>query len=155
MVNEQEIRELAENLLESGEHFLVEVSVSGGRSGQKVQVFLDGDNGVSIDDCARLSRALAERIEELDLFEAAYTLEVSTPGTDYPLNSQRQYRKNIGRSLRVSLVEGKDVKGVLKGVSEDGIVLVTRSGKGKKAKEEEVEIPLATINKSIVQISFK
>lgn len=155
MVNERDLRELAESLLESGDHFLVDVTLSAGRSGQKVQVLLDGDEGVSIDDCARLSRALGAQIEESDLFDGAYTLEVSTPGIDFPLNSQRLYRKNIGRTLKVTLLEGKDVKGILREVREDTIILTRQTGKGKKAKEEEVEIPLSEVNKSIVQISFK
>ncbi len=155
MADQQKIREIAESLLESDAHFLVDVKVSAGRSGQKVLVLLDGDEGVSIDDCAALSRALGEQIEELDLFDGAYTLEVSTPGISHPLETVRQYRKNIGRTLRVNLTEGKDVKGVLKEADEDRIVLMAKVGKGKKANEEEVEIPLSQINKSIVQVSFK
>ena len=155
MAIEGKIREIAESLLESDAHFLVDVKVGSGGSGQKVRVLLDGDEGVSIDDCAGLSRALAEELEEQEIFSNAYTLEVSTPGVDFPLATLRQYRKNLGRSLRVNLVEGKDIKGTLVDVDEEKIVLEKRIGKGKKAKEERVEIPLSDINKSIVQISFK
>lgn len=151
----QKIREMAEAMLASESHFIVDVRVTAGRSGGKVVVYLDGDEGVSIDECAELSRSLGEKLEEEDVFDNAYTLEVSTPGIDHPLESERQYRKNIGRELRILLNEGKELKGKLLGVDSSRIVLEKRVGKGKKASYEEVEIPLSEINKSIVQISFK
>jgi ribosome maturation factor RimP len=155
MVNEQQIREMAEALLQSEAHFIVEVSVSAARSGRKVRVLLDGDEGASIDDCARLSRQLAAKFEEEEVFDDAYTLEVSTPGIDFPLETVRQYRKNLGRDLKVSLKEGKDVKGNLVEAAEEEITLEVKVGKGKNATMEKVVIPLSQVNKSIVQISFK
>lgn len=155
MVNEQKIREMADALLQSESHYIVEVLFSAGKSSQKVKILLDGDEGVSIDDCARLSRQLAAQLEEEEVFQEAYTLEVSTPGVDYPLGSVRQYRKNIGRELRVTMTEGNEVKGSLLDAGENQIVMEVKVGKGKKATLEKMEIPYSQINKSIVQISFK
>lgn len=157
MAEEKKIRELAESLLTDKTHFLVavEISTTGGR-GRKVRILMDGDEGISIDDCVALSRALGEQIEEKGLMDDdAYTLEVSSPGLDHPLESVRQYRKNIGRGLKVIRIDGKEVRGTLSVVRGNSIVLESKKGKGKKAEMVKEEIPLAEIKKSLVQISFK
>ncbi len=154
-MTEQKIREMAEEMLQDDTHFVVDVRISSGRTSRKVVVYVDGDEGISIDECAALSRSLGAKLEEDEAFPEAYTLEVSTPGLDHPLEGLRRYRKNIGRDLKVSLTEGKDVKGKLVDASEERIVLEKKVGKGKKATVETVKIPLDKISKSIVQISFK
>ncbi len=86
----------------------------------------------------------------------AYTIEVSSPGLDYPLSSKRQYLKNIGRDLKVTTSADKEVVGKLLEVDDAGIkMLVRKKEKGKKAPEEEVSIPFEEVKKSIVQVSFK
>jgi len=152
---EQEIAKLAESLVADESHYIVDVSVKGTGQGQKVKVLLDGDEGVTIDDCAALSRAMAERMEEGELINSAYTLEVSSPGVDFPLATARQYRKNIGRTLKIRRADGKELKGRLDKVDDGSISVTVSRGKGKK-KEESIEtISLGEIDKAIVQISFK
>ncbi len=152
---EQTITKLADSLVADESHFIVDVSVKRTGQGHKVKVLLDGDNGVTIDECATLSRDLGNRIEEDDLISSAYTLEVSSPGVDYPLGSERQYRKNIGRTLKIRRTDGKELKGILDQVDAEKITVAVTKGKGKK-KEETIEIiPLGEIEKAIVQISFK
>ena len=116
---------------------------------------MDGDNGVTIDDCVKLSRAVGNYLEEEEVMDTKYTLEVSSPGIDIPLSSLRQYRKNIGRRLKISLAEGKDVKGILKEVDENELLLDKEVKKGKKITYEPVKLAFSEINKTIVQVSFK
>jgi ribosome maturation factor RimP len=98
---------------------------------------------------------LSGELETNELLDEAYTLEVSSPGLDYPLTEMRQYQKNIGRSLKVYLLSGEEVLGKLKEVEEQGIKLVvTKKEKGKKSVEEEQSVSLNEIKKSIVQVSF-
>ena len=86
----------------------------------------------------------------------AYVLEVSSPGLDFPLSSKRQYLKNIGRKLKVSLQDGKELEGELLAVGDAEIRLKVKvKEKGKKATEEEMPLPLDQIKKSIVLVSFK
>jgi ribosome maturation factor RimP len=91
----QKIRELAESHLTDASHFVVDVVISKHRP-HKVSVFLDGDNGITIDHCSDLSRALSEDLDKLDLIRENYMLEVGTPGLDQPLKLKRQFVKNIG-----------------------------------------------------------
>lgn len=150
-----QILEIANRHLKDEKHFIVDVVISAKKGPNKVSVFLDGDDGVNIDDCADLSRAISTEIEEGNLIEDAYRIEVSSPGVDFPLTLERQYKKNIGRNVKVTLNEGKDVKGELKAYDDKKITLEVTKGNGKKKETEEVEIPLLNIKKTIVQISFK
>jgi len=154
--NLQEIIErLADDNLAEKEHFIVGVKVSAEKGPSKISILLDGDNGVTIDDCVHLSRSVGHILEEEEIIEAKYTLEVTSPGVDYPLSSLRQYQKNVGRSLKISLNEGKEIKGILKEVSEEKLLIDKEVKKGKKINHEPVEVAFDEINKTIVQVSFK
>lgn len=146
---------LVEKHLPDAEHFLVEVKIERAAEKTKVLVLVDADQGMTIAACARLSRALSGELETEELFEGAYTLEVSSPGLDYPLTAKRQYLKNIGRTVKVLLLAGEEVVGVLKEVEESTIKLgVTKKEKGKKSVEEEYIVSFNEIKNSIVQVSF-
>jgi ribosome maturation factor RimP len=149
------IVDLVEKHLPDAEHFIVEVKIERVADKTKVLVLVDADQGMTIAACAKLSRALSGELEANELLEEAYTLEVSSPGLDYPLTEQRQYLKNQGRSLKVYLQTGEEILGKLKEVEELGIKLgVTKKEKGKKSVEEERIVPFNEIKKSIVQVSF-
>lgn len=149
----EEIRRLANEALASESQYIVDVVVSSRRLPAKVLIILDGDEGVTVDDCAGLSRELSKRLDDSGLLDDEhYLLEVSTPGLDQPLKLKRQYRKNIGRGLKIKLREGQ-VEGTLSGVSEEGIELVQKTG--KKDEPGLVRIPFSEIEKALVSISFK
>ncbi|MDX1628034.1 MAG: ribosome maturation factor RimP [Fulvivirga sp.] len=150
-----QVHKIAQDQLADDSHFIVDVTVSKSKGPKKVAVLLDGDQGVTIDDCANLSRSVSAQLEAEDLIDGAYTLEVSSPGVDFPLQSERQYKKNVGRQLKVTLEEGKPVKGRLESYNDTHITLTQEKGKGKKKETKTVEIPLENIKKTIVQISFK
>jgi ribosome maturation factor RimP len=105
-----------------------------------------------------LSRNVGERIEEANLISNAYVLEVSSPGLDYPLQSLRQYKKNIGRTLKVVLENDKIIKGKLLNVTEEGIKVGDEKKskvKGKAPEITELEINFKEIKKTNVLASFK
>lgn len=158
---EDTIAKLAESVLPDDSYFIVEVSVKGDDP-QKLRVYIDGDEGVNIDACAKISRQLAELIEEEDLFQNAYNLEVSSPGIDHPLQTLRQYQKNVGRRVKVQLAaDGKEIQGKLLGAEEKSLKIAAEhkeksAGKGKKKiTTEEMEIPFTDILKTKVLVSFK
>src|SRR5436190_13576294 len=93
------IEELVLSNLENKDLFIVDTLLSGSAGMRKITVLLDGNNGVTIEDCARLSRKLGVIIEETELIDSAYLLEVSSPGVEQPLTLKRQYVKNVGRRL--------------------------------------------------------
>ena len=145
---DKKVREIVEELIQEREDlFLVEVLVKGNPPNQKVLVFIDSDTGLSIDDCSLISRKLGLRLEEMDLLTSKYTLEVSSPGLDFPLMLQRQYKKNIGRELIVELKEETTVTGKLVGVSAEMITL--------QGQAEPQSIDFQEIKQSKVKISFK
>jgi ribosome maturation factor RimP len=149
-----EIRRLAESKLSKEGLFVVDVVISNRQGPAKVMVFLDGDHGVSIDDCADLSRELGKELDENGWIENNYTLEVSTAGIDQPLKMVRQYKKNIGRKVKVKLKE-KTIEGRLSEVNDDKILLIEEIGSGKKKEERIHEIAFAEIEKTLVMVSFK
>jgi ribosome maturation factor RimP len=149
------IEELVEGRLQGSEYFLVNVLIAGGKSVPKIIVWLDGDAGVSIDKCAEVSRWLSKRIEDDNLIESAYTLEVSSPGIDQPLKLFRQYKQHLGRNLKVSLTNGSTKTGKLEEVKENSIVLTeTVKGKKKENLNPVTEIDTKDIEKAFVLISF-
>jgi ribosome maturation factor RimP len=149
------IEELAEGYLQGSEYFLVNVLIAGGKSVPKIIVWLDGDTGVSIDKCAEVSRWLGKRIEDENLIESNYTLEVSSPGIDQPLKLFRQYRQHLGRNLRVTLKDGSTRTGKLEEVKENSLVLAeTTKGKKKENHNPLTEIATTDIEKAFVLISF-
>src|SRR5690348_33189 len=104
----EEIRNAAVRNL-SPEKFVVEVVISGKKIPKRVLVIVDGDTGMTIDDCADLSRKLSKEFEDRSFFgEENYILEVSTPGLDQPLKLRRQFQKNIGRKLKVKLQNSQE-----------------------------------------------
>ncbi|MEQ8423420.1 MAG: ribosome maturation factor RimP [Cyclobacteriaceae bacterium] len=143
------------SLLKDPAHFLVDVAVSGNRVQRKVMVIIDGDQGITIEDCAKVSRALSAMMDEKNLIEENYTLEVTTPGVDSPLKLKRQYKKNVGRGFKVTLDDKSVVKGTLV-TADDSSIQVEVEEKGKKKKESKtIDIPFDKIDKALVQISFK
>lgn len=154
---EQKIAEKVNELLEDESHFLVEVNLSNNRIGTKLLVLLDGDEGISIESCARVSRGLGRWIEEEELIKSSYQLEVSSPGIERPLQGLRQYRKNIGRTLKLISPDDITRKGLLMEVAEDGVRIeeeVKPEGK-KKTVKQEVFVPFVEIKKCTVLVSFK
>lgn len=152
----QAIGKLVEKHLPDDSHFVVDVKVEEIAGKTKVLILMDADQGVTIQACSRLSRMVSEELEANEMIGDAYVLEVSSPGVDFPLNTKRQYQKNIGRELKLSLHSGIDILGKFLEMDDECVkLLVKNKEKGKKATEEVVQFPFAEIKKSIVQVSFK
>lgn len=150
----ENIRNLAESKLTDNSQFVVDVVVKGQKGPRKVLIVIDGDNGVTIDDCANLSRELSKALDDLQLIDESYTLEVSTPGLDQPLRLRRQYSKNVGRKVKVVSTQGI-AEGKLISASDDKIVLELEIGQGKEKTIANKEIDFSDIEKTFVLVSFK
>jgi ribosome maturation factor RimP len=121
---------LQDMLVNDPAYFLVEIRI---KPTNNVKLFLDGDQGVTIEKCISWNRALYKKIEEENLFpNGDFSLEVSSPGVDEPLKLFRQYKKNIGRTVEVILKDGIKVTGKLIDVSEQAISVEETKGKNKK-----------------------
>jgi len=146
---EQLINALLEN--EPG-YFLVEIKI---KPTNNVKIFIDGDQGISIEKCIQFNRQLYKIIEDKNFFPPGdYSLEVSSPGIDKPLKLQRQYLKNVGRNIEIQFNDGSAKTGRLLQVSSDDIILEETTGKGKKAEIKQLVIPFSNIKTTTVQIEF-
>jgi len=129
---------------------------------QKITILLDKDEGITIDECASVSRRLAAALESEEIIEGSYNLEVSSPGLDQPLRLARQYKKNLGRDLKISLSNGEIINGKLTVAEDDHIIILPPPVKKKKAPKDApeiadptVRIELSDISKALIQVSFK
>ncbi|AOM77582.1 ribosome assembly cofactor RimP [Pedobacter steynii] len=142
-----------EKISDRPELFLVEVKML---PNNKLIIHVDGDEGISIQDCAAISRHVGFYLEEENTIEKAYNLEVSSPGVGEPLKLQRQYVKNVGRELSVKLNGGEIKEGKLLSVEDQGITIEAKmKEKGKKAQLVETSIDFGNITETKVLISFK
>lgn len=149
------IEELLNEFLETRQDlFLIDLKIS---PGDDITVILDGDNGVSLQDCLDASRAIEFN---MDREEHDFSLQVMSAGLSEPLSTPRQFGKNIGREIEVMLEDSSKIEGELSKVDEEKITLVLRYrkpkdiGKGKVDVEEEKEIPYSEIKKALVVIKF-
>ena len=141
-----------ELLAEHEDLFLVEFSF---KPGNTIKVFLDGDKGITIENCIRINRALYRRIEEAAIFaEGDFSIEVSSPGVDQPLKLNRQYQKNIGRNVEVMLEDGGRKEGKLLEANDESINIEEKEGTGKKAVIKTTTILLNQIKHTKVLVTF-
>lgn len=135
------------------EIFLISFSVS---NGGDIEVVVDGDQGVSLEECIRISRHIEHNLDrEIEDFG----LSVKSPDIMKPLVHPRQYRKNIGRKLEVS-TQGEKIEGTLLAIEDDTIVLQWKArepkpiGKGKHTVTKQAKIAIKNIEKATVKIVF-
>ena len=148
-----EIVKLVEQLLqEEPVYFLVSVAI---KPVNNISLFIDGDSGITIEKCVKLNKALYKQIVETALYpDGEFSLEVSSPGLDEALKLNRQYVKNIGRSLMVELADGKKVEGKLIAADNLGIELEEEFGKGKKREVVKHAFLFDQIKESKVNVVF-
>lgn len=132
--------------------FLVDLKV---RPVNNIKIFLDADSGLGIEKCIKINRALYKIMDEMGIYpEGDFSLEVSSPGIEEPLKIHRQYVKNIGRFVEVTLNDESRKEGNLTAVNEEDIVIEFTEGKGKKAVEQKLSLPFTDIKTTKVQIKF-
>jgi ribosome maturation factor RimP len=154
MDKEKVINLLNTALEENSSLFLIEIKF---QAENKIYVEVDGDNGVSLNECIRISRAIEHN---LDREEEDFSLEVSTPDIANPLKVNRQYIKNINRVLEIKLRDNTKVEGVLKAVNNDSIELEWKArepkpvGKGKITVIKKATLLFSEILEAKVKIIF-
>lgn len=146
MIEKIKILELVQGALEGTDKYLVNLKVT---PDNRIYVDIDGDNGVNIDDCIELSRAVES---QLDRDEEDFELNVSSAGADSPLKLTRQYVKNVGRDLEVVMFDGKEAEGTLETADDNGIVLRTKGT--KKQAPETLHLAYSDIKTARVVLKF-
>ena len=125
---------------------LLGIEITGGSAGSILRCFIDSEDGITVDDCERVSRQLGDVIEAEQLLNQAYTLEVSSPGVDRPLFTLQQIAAQSGGVIEIRLTETVDgrrnIEGEVTGV-EGEIVFVSDA-------TSDYEIPYRLIEKAKV-----
>jgi len=153
MIDKNHITQLVNEEISGKELFLVHVSVGGAN---RIIVEVDSPNGVNVSDCANISRYIESK---LDREKEDFELTVSSPGLENPFRVAQQYVKNLGRNVVVDLINGKQMKGILKNFSNESIELETQQKeKNGNKKELVLKNQLLTLNEikqTRVVVSFK
>ena len=154
MFKEQVTSLLEGALKENPSLFLIDFTIT---PDFKINIVLDGDNGVTLKDCVAVSRAIDHN---LDREEQDFSVEVASAGASSPLVLPRQYAKNIGRKLEVKTIEGRNFEGELTAATEETITLEWKAreqkpiGKGKVTVQKKEEILFSDIKEAKVILKF-
>jgi ribosome maturation factor RimP len=154
MMQEKVLPLLGQALADNPSLFLIDVSIS---ENNQIRVIIDGDNGVTVEDCIAVSRAIEHN---LDRETEDFSLEVMSAGVSEPLTLPRQYKKNVGRKLKVKTEAGETIEGELTQSDEDTVTLQWKArepkpvGKGKVTVQKEAVLPYKEIVEAKVMITF-
>lgn len=147
---EKNIYEQIEEVVSSKGFFMIDLVLRGERRNRVIEVFIDSEANVSAEDCAGISREIDKMLEEQNLFESGYRLEVSSPGVNRPLKYLKQFPKHINRKFDVSYRDSGNVRkfsGTLKSIEGNSLIFV-------KSNREELRVDFSDIIKAKVIISF-
>jgi ribosome maturation factor RimP len=121
------IQEIAGRIVASEGLELVDVEFKPGRHRGLLRIFIDKEGGVTLNDCENVSRQLGAILDVEDVIKSAYVLEVSSPGLDRPLRTDRDYRRAMGRQIKINLVDDRgnsqQVTGKLLEINDQNLVL--------------------------------
>ncbi len=153
-MNQDKVKELLQEALQENESlYLIDLQFL---ANSKIKVIVDGDSGVPLSECVRISRNIEHN---LDREEEDFSLEVTTPDISHPLTVKRQYKKNISRILKVKTAT-EEFEGTLTEATDDNITLFWKArepkpiGKGKHTVEKTVTVSYQEIKEAKVKIIF-
>ena len=146
MIEKIKILEMVNTALEGTEKYLVNLKIT---PDNRIYVDIDGDQGVNIDDCIELSRAIEE---QLNRDEEDFELNVSSAGAAQPLKLTRQYRKNLGREVEVVTRDGEKLTGTLEAVDEERFTV--RTAGSKRQPPQENTLRYADVKSTRVVVKF-
>lgn len=153
-MNQERVKELLQEALQENESlYLIDLQFL---ADNKIKVIVDGDLGVPLSECIRISRNIEHN---LDREEEDFSLEVTTPDIAHPITVKRQYKKNINRILKVKTAT-EEFEGTLTEVTEDTITLFWKArepkpiGKGKHTVEKTKTLAYQDIKEAKVKIIF-
>ncbi len=145
------IKELADSIAAQHAVEIVDIELAGSSGKPLIRIFIDKENGVTLDECGKFSRALSALFDVEDPVPTAYILEVSSPGLDRPLKSLRDFERSIGKLVRIITsvkIEQQNIfTGRITGVGGGNITL--------SVNDKEIEIPFDQISKARLEIELK
>lgn len=148
--SQEQVIELLDNEFARAGYEIEDVVVDARSRPPRITVIADGDRPLDLDTIATLSRRASALLDDVDDSAASYVLEVSSPGVDRPLTTEKHFRRARGRKAEVTLTDGSSVTGRL-GYLDDGVLtVVVRDKSGWTVRH----IPLRQVAKAVVQVEF-
>lgn len=151
----EKVLQLLEDALDTNPNlFLIDFQID---ANNNIKIIIDGDEGVAVDDCITVSRAIEHNI---DREEFDFSLEVASSGATSPLTKKRQFKKHIGRILEIKTIDGNSFEGTLTSISDNDIEIKWKSrepkpvGKGKITVEKSATISFDDLKECKVKIIF-
>jgi ribosome maturation factor RimP len=141
----RQVEAIARPIVEQRGAFVIEVRMRGENRGKVLEIFIETDEGVSTDTCAEVSRELSKALDDAETIRGAYQLVVSSPGTDNPILLFRQFRRNIGRTLSLTLRAGAPIVGELVELEGETLVVRTPGKAGELRKVPHADIAEARV----------
>ncbi|WP_311481968.1 ribosome maturation factor RimP [uncultured Anaerococcus sp.] len=143
----EKLRTALEGEIENLGYELVDLEFVGGKDGHRLIFYIYKEEGITIDDCERVSGFLDERLDELDLIKNSYYLEVSSQDLSRPLKTDRDLIRNKDELLKIKLKNGDPILAKVKDIKENSIVFAQKDG-------EDIEIDKKDIKEIKIEIVF-
>ncbi|MDT0547209.1 MULTISPECIES: ribosome maturation factor RimP [Streptomyces] len=149
----ERLRGLLEPLVSARDLDLEEVEVTPAGKRRVLRIVVDSDDGVQLDACAELSRAVSQTLDDADAMgQHPYVLEVTSPGADRPLTETRHYRRATGRLIKARLAEGGELVARITAVDDEGLDVEVPGVKGRRPTAR--RLAFKEISKARVEIEF-
>ena len=130
---------------------LVDIELTGNRRQQLIRVYIEKPGGILLADCVAVSRELGKRLDEKDVIEKSYRLEISSPGIERPLRKIQDYERYVGYRVRIRLKGGlkgkRKIVGKLDEVAENIVRIISNNG-------EKISFSLADIAKANLDVDW-
>ncbi|HUO77578.1 MAG TPA: ribosome maturation factor RimP [Thermodesulfovibrionales bacterium] len=150
---EEKIHALATRVAEECNFEVVDMQLWAKGKRTLLRVFIDKEGGITLDNCETFSRRLEALLDVEDPITSPYTLEVSSPGLDRPLKNFKDFKKNLGKLVRIVTKEKVNNQsffvGRLEGANDQSLRLSLTDGKG------EVDIPVTIISRANLELELK
>lgn len=145
-----EVTAICDSIATSLSYELVDVEYIKELGSFYLRVYIDKPGGITLDDCQNMSESISNKLDEKDPITSAYFLEVSSPGLDRPLKTDKDFNRNIGKDIDLNLYSAfnnkKKYEGRLKAYNQDFITI-------NDEDENEIKIPREAV--SVVKLALK
>ena len=146
---EKAVRSAIEPTITTAGLFLESLQISTAGKNRMIRVLVDGPKSLSLDEVTAITKPISERLDAVvELGERPFTLEVSSPGVDFPLSLPRHWQKNVGRLVSITDVAGAKISGRISSVTETEVIL-------EMAKGEVRHFDIKSVKEALIQIEFK
>ena len=148
---QERVKEVILSVIRENNYEAVEIQHKHLKKGWLIRIFIDKEDGVTVDDCQKVSQELSLRLDmETDLIPGSYILEVSSPGLDRPLRLERDFLRNMGRKVKMSFYDSQDIKKFIVGKIVDcrNRVIFLDCDNSK------IEVPLEKVIKAVLEVEI-